>query len=87
MSGGKNVRAGRPATPSGAREVDVPAQRGRNVVQIVRDTVEGLRGEMGGRPPEEVQAALVDRLSVALPGVEFNTDSLREHAMSIATSA
>jgi hypothetical protein len=70
--------------PDAVPDVVVPRQRGRNVVEVVRGVVEDLRHDLAGRPPEVVLEVLLDRLAVELPGVTFNSDSLREHALSIA---
>jgi hypothetical protein len=62
----------------------VPRQRGRNVVEVVREVVDDLHRELAGAPPEVVLDVLLSRLSAELPGVTFNSDSMREHALAIS---
>jgi methyl coenzyme M reductase subunit C-like uncharacterized protein (methanogenesis marker protein 7) len=73
--------------PDAIPDAVVPRQRGRNVVEVVQEVVEDLRRDLAGAPPEVVLEVLLDRLTAALPGVTFNSDSMREHALSIAAGA
>lgn len=73
--------------PDAVPDVVVPRQRGRNVVEVVREVVEDLRQDLSGAPPDVVLEVLMDRLTVELPGVTFNSDSMREHARSIAAGS